>query len=127
MRYDAETVGWYLDGASNAAEHSDCWQHQVGAVIDTKLPIYGCNIRKTHPKFPTRSIHAEMKVLLECARRGVRTRGRTMFVSRPSASGVRRMSKPCSSCMHFLKEAGIVGVYYTDPAESAGVGYVAIA
>ena len=37
------------------------------------------------------------------------------------------MAKPCGVCEMHLKEAGIVGVYYTDPSEEAGYGYMALA
>lgn len=51
-----------------------------------------------------RTIHAEMNVLLSCAREGIATEGTTIYVTH----------FPCPDCMKALNQAGIKEVVYKE-------------
>lgn len=81
-----------------------------------KLVKIGKNSYKTHPRFLREykngklggHLHAEMDVLRYAEP------GDVIVVARWKANGDVSMSKPCKYCEHFIREAGIEKVIYTD-------------
>lgn len=114
------TTKQYLDLAAGFALNSTMQQHRLGALIVSRggKQAAGWNIKKTHPRFRTRSIHAEMKALLVAAYHGIPTRNATIYVARPRRCGGLGLAKPCPICLLHLKEAGITSIIY-----SANHGY----
>jgi deoxycytidylate deaminase len=55
-----------------------------------------------------------MKCLLEAARCGLSTLDSIVYVARPRRDGVMGLTAPCDACKHFLREAGVDSVFYTD-------------
>lgn len=114
----------YFAIAAEAAKKSTCIQHQLGAVLVARTGrayTIGYNLRKTHPRFATRSIHAEMKALLNATRAGISTRGATLYVVRLSARGQLMQAQPCATCQLSLNEAGIETIYYTTAYGEAAI------
>ena len=114
----------YFAIAAEAAKKSTCIQHQLGAVLVARTGrayTVGCNLRKTHPRFATRSIHAEMKALLNANKAGISTRGATLYVVRLSARGQLMQAQPCPTCQLHLNEAGVETIYYTTAYGEAAI------
>lgn len=85
----------------------------MGAAIfrHNKLVALGCNIQKTHTKFPhLYSIHAEIKAILSAQ---TDIRGCDIYVYRELRDGTIALAKPCETCLQTIIEAGIRRVYYT--------------
>jgi dCMP deaminase len=55
------------------------------------------------------SVHAEMNVILNAARKGTSTIGATLFLSSPEKG-----DRPCFLCRRFCIQAGIKDCYYTN-------------
>jgi len=115
-----------IELAAQVAETSD-YRIRVGAVLccgNGWPQSSGCNKRKTHPLLKKygyseqSGIHAEMRACLR-VREQDRVYG-TLYVARLLRSGERALAKPCPQCAHFLAEAGVKRVYYTEGASGVG-------
>ena len=106
-----------LENAKKIASTSDC-RHRHGAVTirGGRVVAVGVNsYRNDMSQFNIvpdlgRSIHAE-----EACLRVVKgeASGAVLYVARVNRKGEEMMSKPCSSCMEKLKQAGVKRVVYT--------------
>lgn len=107
--------GLGLHMAGNMANESKMRRHKMGAAILTDHGdwILGFNKHKTHPRFKTRSIHAEMDALLMCARNGRATKRATIYVARRHRDGTPAIAKPCDVCMQLLHHAGVERAVWT--------------
>lgn len=108
-------MDWRLDIAALGAKNSLMKQHKIGALVMLKGggSIAGWNKKKTHPRFQTRSIHAEMDCILKAARGGHSLGGATIYVARQTRDGRPALAKPCPTCMSLLHEAGVRRVVWT--------------
>ncbi len=87
----------------------------MGAAIfkHGKLVSLGCNIQKTHPKFPELySVHAEIKAILSAQSA---LDGCDIYIYRETKKGDIAMAKPCPVCLQTIIEAKIHRVFYTVP------------
>lgn len=104
----------YLRLAKKVSVNSD-HRYQVGAVlVKGKTPMsICCNRAKTHPVYanPTGSIHAEMRCLIHAKRHSVKDS--TIYVWRSHKNGTPALSRPCSTCLELLREAGVSKIVYS--------------
>lgn len=118
----------YLNLAYAASSNANCPAAQVGALLVTKsgARISGWNGAQEGPSCNdegciviastarnreySRHLHAEMDVLLTCARYAIATDGAELFVTK----------LPCYDCMKFIIHAGVKTVWFpsatADPA-----------
>jgi deoxycytidylate deaminase len=90
--------------------------HQMGCVIAKKNQVIsiGFNKYKTSPrsKHPYGYIHAELSAVLD--NKFTDLNGATAYIYRETKDGIPAISKPCPSCMHTLKLAGIKKICYSN-------------
>lgn len=118
-RKEIERIGWnniFLFEAWLWSSRSHDPQTQCGCVIvknntvlstgyngfirdidDSQLP----NLRPAKYDF---FIHAEHNAILNCARNGISTMGATAYIT----------SIPCTNCLQYLWQAGIIGIVFSD-------------
>lgn len=59
-----------------------------------------------------RSIHAELNIVLQAAKNGVKLKGTSLYVGGLTKGNNLVCSKPCELCQIIIKEAGIKEVFY---------------
>ena len=117
----------YFKAAKAIAELSDFPRVQIGccAVYKHKIISSGCNSIKTNPtqkrlnihRFSVdtpHTIHAELACLLPLINReDIDFRDVSLYIYREYKNGCVALSKPCPSCMAFIRELGIRKLYYS--------------
>jgi len=107
---------FFMNLAVRTSEQATCKRLKVGALIVKETGILGVGYNSSLDGHPTceeddclmyengckRTVHAEMRALLDCAKRGVSVNGGTAYVTH----------YPCPDCMKHLNEAGVKKVYY---------------
>jgi dCMP deaminase len=111
---------YFMDSAERLATRSTCDRLSVGAVLvkENRIVASGYNGSvsgqphcddvghlKNEEGRCIRTIHAEMNVLLDCAKRGVSAEGGTIYVTH----------EPCEHCSKHLVQAGIKTVIFKEP------------
>lgn len=122
----------YLRMAKEAATHSKCVAHQVGAILVKEGRIISTGINGTpigyencvevmekrddgkfyhadtsviHREWSRQhEIHAEMNALSFAARNGISTEGATLYCTH----------QPCNDCMKNLIQAGVIAIYFSE-------------
>ena len=106
--------------AEAVSQRSTCLRRKVGAVLvrDNRIIAtgyngsvpgglhcdtegVGCLMINGHCK---RTIHAELNVILQCAKEGLSTKDAALFVT----------TAPCGECLKLLTTSGIDGIFYLD-------------
>lgn len=110
---------YFIQMANVVSIRSTCDRLHVGAVLTYKNNVIGtgyngsisghehCN-GDNHLIYENgckRTIHAEMNILMYCARSGIPTEGCTMYVTH----------QPCPDCTKHMNQAGIKKVIYQHP------------
>jgi len=117
-RLSIDKIGWFRL-AKNAAIKSSHPYFKIGAVVCNKKPIaFGWNqFEKSHPGVEPWGVGRRHRL---CAERhaciGLSDRdlaGSTFYICRITPGGKIAISKPCPSCIMFLKEKNIKRVYFT--------------
>jgi deoxycytidylate deaminase len=117
----------YFKAAKAISELSDFPRVKIGccAVYKHKIISSGCNSIKTNPtqkrlnihRFSVdtpHTIHAELACLLPLINReDIDFRDVSLYVYREYKNGCTALSKPCPSCMAFIRELGIRKLYYS--------------
>ena len=117
----------YFKAAKAMAELSDFPRVKIGccAVYKHKIISSGCNSMKTNPtqkrlnihRFSVdtpHTIHAELACLLPLInRKDIDFKDVSLYVYREYKNGHTALSKPCPSCMVFIRELGIRKLYYS--------------
>lgn len=119
----------FMEVASVFARRATCPRASVGAVlvIDGVIVSHGWNGAPREQRHCTdvgcdmgvirgrdscqRAVHAEMNVLLNACRSGVRTLGASMYVTH----------SPCMRCAWFIIQAGVGRVVYLNEYADSGV------
>lgn len=108
----------FMEIAEAVAKRSTCPRRHVGAVLvrDSRIIAtgyngsvpnalhctdVGCLMVNDHCK---RTIHAELNVILQCAREGISCKDAALYVT----------TAPCGECLKLLATAGIDGIFYLD-------------
>ena len=108
----------FMELAEAVSKRSTCPRRHVGAVLvrdnrviatgyNGSVPAAlhcdqaGCLMVNGHCK---RTIHAELNVVLQCARFGIPAFGASLFVT----------TAPCGECLKLLAATGIDGIFYLD-------------
>lgn len=108
----------FMEIAEAVSSRATCSRRKVGAclvkdghVISTgyngSIPNglhcidVGCLMVNGHCK---RTIHAELNVILQCAKLGIAAQGADLFVT----------TAPCGECLKLLATAGVNGIFYLD-------------
>jgi deoxycytidylate deaminase len=93
-------------------------RYKVGACLVVGKSIFsGFNKDKTHTVFANpsehvrKSLHAELDCLIKLGGKSIGT----MYIYRETLLGTPGLARPCEHCMKFLKDAGIVEIYYSTP------------
>ena len=94
------------------------FRSRIGAVLvrsGKPISVGRNHPTKTHPlvrKYHLhKTIHAEFSCVIGINRELVS--GSTMYIYRETKDGTLALSKPCKTCMKFLKDIGIRKIYYT--------------
>lgn len=120
---------YFLQKAKQMAEISDYHNQHIGCVIVYKNKIISaaCNSNKTHPiqkkynkiRFTVSegycpdSLHAEIHALVTIANMDIDWSKVIVFTYRKMKSGKCGLSRPCPSCMAYIKYLGIKTVVYS--------------
>jgi deoxycytidylate deaminase len=104
----------FFDLAKKVSKLSNHHHHKIGSVIvrGSKIVSVGTNNIKTHPKstHPHFSLHSEMAAVL-LAKQDLY--GCEIYVYRETKDGIPAISRPCTYCFPFIKEAGLKEVHYS--------------
>ena len=110
------TEKWF-DLAMKTAALSTVKGYQHGAVIvaNSRPLVLGINSHCTHPRsFSPWTQHAEFSAIIKVGTDFLHDRRTTLFSARIGPGGIPRMSKPCSKCMRWIREANIRKVVWWD-------------
>lgn len=115
----------FFNVARSIALSSPYYKFKIGCVIVIKKHIIamGINSYKTHPiqKYYNRlrfsedghhTLHAEIQALVSIPK-GLDLEGATLYTYRENKDGILRRSRPCPSCMGFIKAHNIHRICYT--------------
>jgi len=104
----------HLNKARDMALLSVCEQ-RIGSVITLKDKVIamGYNKNKTHPKAPNafKHIHSEFDAIIKAPKNLLR--GASIYVYRITKGNNRGLSKPCKTCLDFIRKSGIKKVVYS--------------
>ena len=120
----------YMNIAKEVSKLSTFRRVHIGVVVVYRKQIIGVgyNSYKTHPlsaeyahyRYDTTrqylhhgSLHAEMSALIPVAKMDIDFSKVRVYVYRAGRDGKERMSRPCKSCMAYIKSLGIRRVIYT--------------
>ncbi len=124
MKHDIQ----YFNKARDASRLSDFNKYHIGCVVVYKKHIIsvGFNSNKTHPiqklynkeRFDCDStphfLHAEITALIFLKdRKDIKWSDVEVYTYRENKRGEPRLSKPCKSCMAFIRDLGIKKIHYT--------------
>ena len=119
----------FFKQAKRMSKMSDFWMCHTGCVVVYKGKVIstGYNSFKTHPiqckynklRFPEdspHSLHSEIHALSHIAKaKNINWSKVHVYTYRENDSGNIAMSRPCTSCMGFIKDLGIKHIHYTTP------------
>jgi len=108
----------FMEIAEAVSARATCPRRKVGAVLVRDNHVIstgyngsvpgglhctdaGCLIVNDHCR---RTIHAELNVILQCAKLGIACAGADLFVT----------TAPCGDCLKLLATAGVNGIFYLD-------------
>ena len=93
-------------------------RHGSVIVHNGKIIGSGFNINLTHPMIKVynefKTLHAEMVAIMRVKNKQL-LKDSSIYVARINAKGLADLSKPCCTCMEFIKNTWkIKNIYYTD-------------
>lgn len=118
----------FFEHAKNIAKFSDYPQHKLGciAVLGNKIISVGFNTMKTHPTQQIYNkyrdiggnevihrLHAETMCLLPLRNLNIDFNKIDLYIYRICKSREHGLSRPCCSCVEFIKELNIKNIFYT--------------
>jgi deoxycytidylate deaminase len=90
------------------------YRHAAVVMKNGNIISVGTNSYRNNPKVVDRkhcSFHAEIVALKKA---GNKAKGSILFVARVGKNNRVALSKPCSSCSEYIKNAGVKKVYWTE-------------
>jgi deoxycytidylate deaminase len=97
--------------------HKSCMREKVGAcLVVGKSILKGFNKNKTHTIYanPNKHIRHSIHAELDCLNKAPLTEGGVIYVYR-EVHGRPSLARPCEHCLSFLKNAGVMEIYYSVP------------
>lgn len=108
-----------IQSAISAAKRSIMYPYRMAAVVYSggRPILVGVNKPKIaeikDPRYNKgRFIHAELNIVLQAAKNGIKLKGTTIYIGGLTKNNNLVCSKPCSLCQIIIKEAGIKEVFY---------------
>lgn len=119
----AEELPGLMRLARTVSMDSDCLHHLGAIIVNKGRPIStGFNKNRTHPKYKTHTIHAEMvaidKLIKTMGEDSLKGTTILIYREKKKKAGKRQplfpaLAKPCEYCQKRIEEVGIETIIYT--------------